>query len=195
MPRSKTRKKKSQTNPPPSPPPPQIRASLLKRFSKWLFASWWHQVEFGVSLVVGCAAIGGWIYDALREPEIHPSTARLEKPFLLPFSFRNPSWFFAINEATFLCVIYDVTLANGGGARSLSVTQGNKPASIGPMTTRQYTCPYDRVLGGLPGGPIVKADVAIQTSFTTFGFHRVATSDHFTWNASTGQWTEGAPLN
>lgn len=98
-----------------------------------------------------------------------------------------------MNDMTFLCIIYDVTVVGGGGARSLSVTQGKPPVAIPPRTTRQYTCPFDRVINF--AAPKLKADVAIQATFKTLGISRVSISDHFTWSALTGQWTEGVPLN
>jgi len=195
MPRSRGRRKQQPPKPPPPLPPSPALTSLPKRFLRWLLATRLHQIEFGVSLLVGTVVIAGWIYDALREPEIHPSTAQLEKPFLLPFSLHNPSWFFAMRGTTFLCVIYNVTVQGGGGAKYLSVTEGSAPVDIPPRATRQYICPFDRALALFANVPKLKAEVAIMSRYKTLGIDRDPTSDHFTWSASTGQWTEGIPLN
>jgi hypothetical protein len=191
MPESKRRKRKVQTALPPLPPQSTVRKSRLEPFSRWLFASWWHQVEFTVSLFVGTVVICGWIYDALREPEIHPSTAQLADPFELPFSLHNPSFFFSMSGIEMSCGLYSVRNFSNGGAANLSIMTGAGGALLKPGATKQYTCPVKRFFDL---GQVATADIEIRVIFKTLSFARSAKSDHFNWTAKTGQWTEGESI-
>ena len=172
--------------------PPRVPETRTKRFLKWLLADRLHQLEFAVSLLVGLAAIVGWIYDALRQPEIHASTAQLADPFELPFSLHNPSFFFDMKRIGLSCSLYDVRNFQQSGATAITLVDASSSgATVAAGATKQYICPLKRFISL---GQIATADIRINVKFYTLGFARSGTSDHFTWTARTGQWTEGTPI-
>jgi hypothetical protein len=189
MPKSRGRKPHKQRQ---LPQPKTIPLSRTRPFLRWLQAKRLHQIEFGVSLVVGLVAVGGWAYDALREPEIHTSRAQVSDPFALRFSLHNPSFFFPMQRMTFICRLANVRMENNSRFTGNLGLEETFETSVQPRKTIQYSCPFNRMFANRG---VVTASVFVTAKFMTLGFSRESNSEPFNWDNVSKEWTEGAIIN
>jgi hypothetical protein len=171
----------------------ESQPTLLQRFLRWLLATRLHQIEFAVSLLVGVVAIAGWIYDAVREPEIHPHSGNVENPFELRFSLHNPSFVFWMKNMQFTCIGEKIVLA-GNNIFTNGTFDENLNIAVRPQQTVEYSCPFDRFIGH-KNLPTTQAQISIGVSFRTLWFERRAISDHFSWTDQSHEWIEGEIIN
>jgi hypothetical protein len=142
-----------------------------------------------VSAIAAVVTIVFAVRDALQEPKIHAQTAQSSTPFALYFSFHNPSLIFSMHEVQIECHIEDVFGANFTRYTGFNVTANEAMISIPPGKTRQYNCPFEKVLSPLPS--IERADIRLIVQFKTVGFNRHITSEMFSWSDAAKQWVEG----
>jgi hypothetical protein len=154
----------------------------------------WPTVRDTVGLFAALIAIGGLIYDALRQPEISPHEVMVDQPFSLRFSLKNPSIFFSMTRVKVRCGIDVVNLSGGGGFRHFSIQTPETIDIILPGKNIEYNCPIDRAFK-YPGQTITGASIYILAKYKTLIINRKFESEQLTWEDTSKVWTQGRVIN
>ena len=120
-------------------------------------------------------------------PEIHAPGAEYSSPFLLPFSVKNPSRFFAMYDVQWFCGINNIEIQGGGGAKGFSMTEP-PITEINPGEIRNFRC---RI--GVESQIVNSASISLRVKFKTLFFERTSSWQPMTWAATANppRWIEG----
>ena len=149
-------------------------------------------ITWVVNLLAAMLAFASVAADALREPEISPSTAQTNDPFSVRFSLRNPSFIFPMSAMRINCVLVRIQFGGNFGMAGIPIDDRINP-SIPPGKTIEYECPLHKALDDL--SPILTATIKIDATFSTLGYKRTTESELFNWDIASRQWTKGEIVN
>lgn len=148
-----------------------------------------------ITAVVTVVTFAGFVYDALREPEIQAPSGAIDDPFLARFSLYNPSHIFSMNEVHVSCSLSHLkdSRDNRFSDLNLRLTGIGTVTSIAPRKSAQYQCPFRSLVRG--AGEIVTTTVGIEVEFKTLFYGRLDKAEPFNWDNKSKRWTEGAIIN
>lgn len=178
-----------------SHPRRQIEIQISPR--RDFFPKIWRRLIDILGPVAIILAVYGAGYEAWREvwpePDMHVQTAQGNRPFLLHFSLRNPSFLVSMDEMQIACDLKRVNFEKGAIA-GIELANFAPQISLQPRQTVQYNCPVERI-GWFTESQVTTARIFIATKFQTFGIQRKAHSDTFNWDGASHQWIEGETIN
>lgn len=170
----------------PEKPPLDIREEIPIKIHQ-TFRKRIQSINWFVGVLVTFSGVYYPISDALREPEIHPSLAQIDAPFVARFSLHNPSNIFSMEDVRLTCVLLKVKRAEIPNLMNIPVDDGII-ANIPAGKTIEYGCPIEKAI---ELDLVVQATIRIDAKFRTLGYERTTKSELFNWDISSRQWIKG----
>jgi hypothetical protein len=121
-------------------------------------------------------------------------------PFDIPFVVENKSALFSLRELSIQCVLLNAATTLNNRFVDVAISGVGTTNEIGPMQSRPYTCPFNRLIQLPPADTIATAQIQFESQHESRLPFRstaaTATSDVFTWSAQTSppHWVVGIPL-
>jgi hypothetical protein len=178
------------------------RTETLQAFVIRMFATWVGRFAAAIVFLLGVIASTWALYgtiNGVRElhaqtfPEIRPVASDSSSPFVFPFYVKNPSNWFDMIDASFICLINSVKYGDLY-INDITFTL-TLPKTIKKASTINFSCDFRGIFTPVKDERITAINVKIQTNYKIslilYHIDRSHTSDQLEWTTTTGRWIEG----